>query len=287
MDAWHRVAAAGVRAAERRGDPREVAGVRYFQGVANRFAGRLAEAEADFEAVFAVGAELDDVPMRLRALWRLLGIAKDRGDFPRVLELYRTVREEPEGHRYPEDHAFALLGGGYALLGMDRAAEAARLAADVLAGPEAAEPMLRITALRLLGHARLALDDAEAALRTFREVAAVARATGHEANVAASRGDAAEALSRLGRHAEALDEGEAANTWSVATGETHRELHMREAFGRICLAAGDLDRAAHQFRRSLELAEAHGYTVLAEQARLGLARAQDAPAATSPAPTPG
>jgi hypothetical protein len=53
---------------------------------------------------------------------------------------------------------------------------------------------------------------------------------------------------------------------------------MREAFGRICLAAGDRDRAAHHFRRSLEIAEPRGFLWIAEQARRGLAQAeQDSP----------
>ncbi|GAA1957494.1 hypothetical protein GCM10009838_11880 [Catenulispora subtropica] len=273
MDPWYRIAAAGVRAAERRADPKELAKVRYFQGVANRFAGRLADAEADFAAVLAIGAELADVSLRLQGLWRLAGIAEDRGDFVRVLELRDAARAVPETDRYSEQLAFARLGGGYALVRMGRAADAAEAAQAVLAMPEADEPMLRITALRLLGHARLVQDDAEAALETFHAMAAVARATGHEANAAAGRGDVAEALSRLGRHAEALDEGEAATTWSVDNGEPHHELYTREAFGRICLAAGDRDRAAHHFRRSLDIAEPRGYRWVAEQARRGLALA--------------
>ncbi len=278
MESWYRITTAGVRAAERRRDARELAEVRYFRGVANRFAGRLADAEADFEAVLDIGVELDDPSLRLQALWRLAGIAEDRGDFARVLELHGEIRGVPGADQYPERFAFARLGGGYALVRMGRAAEAARVSQDILADPEAYDPMLRIAALRLLGHARLAQDDAEAALETFGAMAAVARATGHEPNVAASRGDAAEALSRLGRHAEALDEGEAANTWSADNGEPHRELYMREAFGRICLAAGDRDRAAHHFRRSLEIAEPRGFLWIAEQARRGLAQAeQDSP----------
>lgn len=275
MEPWYRITAAGVRAAERRGDARELAEVRYFRGVANRFAGRLADAEADFEAVLGIGVELDDPALRLQALWRLAGIAEDRGEFARVLELLGEIREVPGAGRYPNRRAYARLGGGYALVRMGRPAEAAQASQDVLDDLEADDPMLRISALRLLGHARLAQNDAEAALEIFRAVAAVAHSTGHEPNVAASHSDVAEALSRLGRHAEALDEGEAANTWSVDDGEPHRELYMREAFGRVCLAAGDRDRAAHHFRRSLEIAEPRGFLWVAEQARRGLALAED------------
>lgn len=273
MDPWYRITAAGVRAAERRGKPVELAGVRYFQGVANRFAGRLADAETDFAAVLDIGVDLNDPALRLQALWRLAGIAEDRGDFARVLELRGQIREVSGADRYPNQLAYARLGGGYAMVRMGRAAEIAQASQDILADPEADDPMLRVAALRLLGHARLAQDDAETALESFHAMAAEARATGHEANVAASRGDVAEALSRLGRHAEALDEGEAANTWSENNGEPHRELYTHEAFGRICLAAGDRERAAHHFRRSLEIAEPRGYLWIVEQARRGLALA--------------
>ena len=274
MEPWYRAAAAGVRAAERRGDPHELAGVRYFRGVAHRFAGRLPEAEADFTATLGLAVRLGDVRMRIYCLWRLTSHAEDRGDFPAVLDLRRQVHELPDADRYPEQLAFAWLSGGYALVRMGRATEAEQAARDVIATPEAENLMVRVQALRLLGHARLAQDDAGSALEIFQEAAAVSRATGHDSFVAAGRGDVAEALSRLGRDAEALDEGEAAVSWSADNSEIHRELHMREAFGRICLAAGDFERAAEQFRRSLEMAEPRGYRWVAEQARSGLERAQ-------------
>lgn len=51
------------------------------------------------------------------------------------------------------------------------------------------------------------------------------------------------------------------------------EIYLREAFARSCLATGDPDRAADQFRQTLALAEPRGYRHVADLARDGLARA--------------
>lgn len=276
MDAWYRIADIGVRAAERRGDLREQAGVRYFRGVASRFAGRLEESEADFQTNLDLAVRLDDSAARLLALWRLISNAEDRGDFARVLDLRRQLDDVPDARSHPRWLAFATMGGAmggsHFLIDLNRAAKAAQEAQAVLADDVSEDAMLRIIALRVLGYARLAQGDARQALEHFQAQAAVSRDTGHQAYQAAVRGDIAEALSHLDRHAEALDEHEAAMTWAVDNGETHREIYIHEAFGRTCLAAGDLDRAAEQFRQAIEMAEPRGYQYVATKARLGLAR---------------
>lgn len=274
MEQWHRITAEAAEAAERRENPGELAGVRYFRGVAHRFVGRLAEAEADFAAVhdFALASPAG-TGMRIIALWRLASIAEDRGDFLRVLELRRQTSETPGVERYPTHLAFATITTTRSLIYLGRSAEAEREARSALASPQAEDPALRIIALRALGHAQLAQGEAQAALETFVEGVAVSREMGHVSYVAVCRGDAAQALSSLGRHAEALDEHDVSVTWATDHGELHREIFQREAFGRACLAAGDLDRAELLFRRSLELAAPRGFRHVAAMARLGLADA--------------
>lgn len=273
MEQWHRITADAVAAAERRQNPGESASVRYFRGIAHRFAGRLAEAEADFTAVhdYAV-ASGGNTGMRILALWRLASVAEDRGDYRRVLELRRRIAETPGVERFPAHTANATMTTARSLIHLGRTADVAQEAHSVLASVQADDPALRIIAWRALGHAQLAEDEVPAALRTFLEAAAVSRAMGHVSYVAVCRGDVAQALSRLGRHAEALDEHEASATWAADHGEPHRELFQREAFGQACLAAGDLDRAEQQFRRCLELAEPRGFRHVAATARLGLAQ---------------
>ena len=278
MRRWHEVADAGVRAAERRGVLDELAAVTYFRGVAGLLMGRLDAAEADFSAVHALASRSGDVGMRILTLRRLAAIAQDRGDFRRALEVGRRVRAEPDAARYPLHLAFSEILTARSLITLGRPAEAARIARDVLAGPEAADPVLRINSLRLLGQARLAMEDPRGALETFLDAAAVSRETSHSSYVALCRGDSAEALSRLGRHVEALDEHEAAVASAADSGQIHREAYLRQSFGRTCLAAGDLDRAADQFRRCLALAEPRGLRYVAALARLGLADAAESAA---------
>lgn len=281
MEQWFRITDDAVGAAERRRHPGEVAAVKYFRGIAHRFVGRLAEAEADFAAVrdFAVesGAAAG---LRVITLWRLASIAEDRGEFHRVLDLRSQIFAIPDVEQYPVHLAFGKATTIRSLIHVGQAAEAEQEARSVLGSAPAADPALRIIGLRALGHAQLAQGDESAALETFVDGVAVSREMGHLSYVAVCRGDAAQALSRLGRHAEALDEHDVSVTWAVDNGELHREIFQREAFGRACLAAGDLDRAEQQFRRSLELAEPRGFRHVAAAARLGLARVLDADAGT-------
>jgi len=276
MEPWYRITSAAVGAAERRQNPSELAAVRYFRGVAQRFVGRLAEAEADFAAVHDFAVETGAGPgLRIIALWRMASVAEDRGDFRRVLELRRMIAETPGAERYPAHQAYALMTTSRSLIHLGRTADAGQEARAVLASPQADDPALRIIALRALGHAQLAEGDASAALQTFIEAVAVSGDAGHVSYVAVCRGDAAQALSRLGRHAEALDEHEAAATWAADNGELHREIFQREAFGHAFLAAGDPDRAEQQFRRCLELARPRGFGHVVATAELGLAEALD------------
>jgi tetratricopeptide (TPR) repeat protein/transcriptional regulator with XRE-family HTH domain len=281
MEQWRRITTAAVEAAERRENPGELASVRYFRGIAHRYVGRLAAAQADFAAVHDFAVASGGTGMRVLALWRLASVAEDRGDYRRVLELRRLIAETPGVDRFPTHTANATMTTARSLIRLGRTADATQEAHTVLASAQADDPALRIVCLRALGHAQLAEDDAPAALETFLDAVAVSRAMRHVSYVAVCRGDAAQALSRLGRHAEALDEHEASVTWAADNGELHREIFQREAFGHACLAAGDLDRAEQQFRRTLELAEPRGFRHVAATARLGLAQTLEPSAETT------
>ncbi|MEY9870624.1 tetratricopeptide (TPR) repeat protein/transcriptional regulator with XRE-family HTH domain [Streptacidiphilus sp. MAP12-33] len=275
MGAWRHVSGAGIAAAERRGDRCELADLRLASGTANRYLGRLAEAEADLTAALDLAVALDDTRIRISALRRLLGVADDRGDLDRVLDLRRQVLELPDSPS-TWNVAFTVTNWGRALVRLGRAAEADAEASRILAGPHAADDSLRLFCLRSRGRARLGLGDFEAALADFLAAVEVSRLLGHVSYTAVCRADTAEALSALGRHAEALDEHEGAVAWVTDNGEINNEINLREAFGRTCLAAGDLERAEQQFRRCLALAEPRGFAYVAEQAQIGLARVAEA-----------
>ncbi|ACU71693.1 transcriptional regulator, XRE family [Catenulispora acidiphila DSM 44928] len=269
---WRWIADIGVQAAERLGNLSIQAALEYSRGLAAYFTGRLDSAAADFAAAADIAARSGAVGMRIIAIRGVAAVAEDRGEFTRALDLLAEARQLPLADRYPTEVAIAaVLTAHHSLLALGRVAEAADVARDVLA--TAQDPTPRITSLRVLGRARLSDGDLPGAVTYFQEAEAACRDNQDASFAAICQGDVAEALSRLGRHAEALDRHEAALAWATDFGDVYREIYLREAFARSCLAAGDPDRAVDQFRQALALAEPRGYRHVAGLARDGLARA--------------
>lgn len=267
MAEWRRLVVEGARAAERVGDRAALAVLLRYRAIASHFLGRLAEAASEFEAARALAVELGDAEGQIVALRRLANVAVDRGDFAKALDCARLAEEVPGAEGFPVSVGHARVIAASALLPLGRVEEAESLLSAALAlAAEHGDEFLQTLGLRILGQARLATGDGEAALAAFEEAAAISTRHGHESHVAISRSGVAEALGRLGRYAEALDMHEAVVRWVRESGEIHRETYMRLAFGQTCMEVGDRDRAAEQFRRCLELAEPHGFRYVAQRA---------------------
>lgn len=250
-------------AAQRLGDPRQLAEAHSDLGFARYNAGRLTEAAAAYDTAAGLIAAGDPLS-RAELIMRRAQLRWDEGDVDEPLGLFRQAHELYAASGCPTSAADALAGEAWAVLQLGDAPEAARLARRAL--DIAPSLQARIT----LGVATAA-EDPDTALAHLDQALAAARADGHRHNEAWCLNCQGVALRRMGRFADALTAHRAAFALLDELFEEHWKIHFLNGFAETCRLADLPDEAQRLYRETLALAPRLGHRYEEATAHLGLA----------------
>ncbi|WP_243639304.1 ATP-binding protein [Streptacidiphilus pinicola] len=264
-------------AAERLGDPLQLAEAHSDLGFARYNAGRMADAAAQYETAESLVAAAGDVWSRAELTMRRAFLGWDEGQVEEPLELFREAGRLYADAGCPSGAAHATAYEAWAMLQLGHHEEAARLAREALAAAPQADPAgpPALTARITLGVA-IADEQPEQATEHLREALALAREDGHRHNEAWGLNCLGVALRRMGRYEEALASHEAAFALLEELFEEHWKIHFLNSYAETCRLAGLPDQALALHREALELAPKLGYRHEESLAQAGIARILEA-----------
>lgn len=245
-------------AAERLGNPLQLAEAHSDLGFARYNAGRMADAAAQYETAASLASVSGDLWSQAELTMRRAFLRWDEGQVEEPLELFRQAGRLYGDAGCPSGTAHATAYEAWAVLQLGRHEEAARLAREALAAPHAdpAGPPA-LTARITLGVA-IADEQPEQATAHLHEALALARADGHRHNEAWGLNCLGVALRRMGRHEEALAAHAEAFALLEELFEEHWKIHFLNSYAETCRLAGLPDRALALHREALELARTLG-----------------------------
>ncbi|MEU6351866.1 helix-turn-helix domain-containing protein [Streptomyces sp. NPDC047072] len=264
-------------AAERLGDPIQLAEAHSDLGFARYNAGRMGEASAAYEAAALRLAGTGDSRAEAELTMRRGYLSWDAGHTEEPLELFRLAGKLYEQAGCPTDAAHAVAAEAWTLLQLGQGEEAARRAREVLATPHtdpAWPPAL--TARITLGVAVAATEPDEAEHQLHRALA-VSRDDGHLHNQAWCLNCLGVALRRMGRYEEALASHAQAFALLDDLFEEHWKIHFLDGYAETSRLAGLADQALRLHRQALELARRLGNRQAEARAHEGIAALLDAP----------
>ncbi|MGW0908451.1 ATP-binding protein [Streptomyces sp. NPDC002853] len=259
-------------AAERIGDPLQLADAHSDLGFARYNAGRMAEAAASYEAASRAGGLGSEAELTLRR-----GYLKwDEGFVEEPLELFRLAGKLYEQADCPTGRAAAAASEAWAMLQLGHREEAAQRAREVLTIPHAdpASPPA-LTARITLGVA-IADEEPDEAAQQLHQALALAREDGHLHNEAWCLNCLGVALRRMGRHEEALASHRKAFALLDELFEEHWKIHFLNGYAETCRLAGLPEEALRLHRQALDLAPRLGYRNEEVLAHEGIATILDA-----------
>lgn len=263
-------------AAERLGDPRQLADAYSDLGFARYNAGRTTEAAAAYEAAQPRLSQAGDLGSEAELALRRGYLTWDEGYVEEPLELFRLAGKLYEQAGSPAGTASAAASEAWAMLQLGHREEAAHTAREVLATPHddpAWPPTL--TARITLGVA-IAHEEPDEAAEHLHQALALAREDGHLHNEAWCLNCLGVALRRMGRHEEALASHRKAFTLLDELFEEHWKIHFLNGYAETCRLAGLPDEALRLHRQALELAPRLGYRYEEALAHEGIATVLDA-----------
>ncbi|MFF0096644.1 tetratricopeptide repeat protein [Streptomyces canus] len=262
-------------AAQRLGDPRQLAEAHSDLGFARYNAGRLPEASAAYEAAAAPVSRAGDPRAEAELTMRRGYLAWDEGYVEEPLGLFRLAGKLYADADCPMGTAHATAYEAWALLQLGHREEAAQLARTVLeAAPADGAWPPTLTALITLGVA-IAHEDPEEAVGHLHQALALAREDGHQHNEAWCLNCLGVALRRMGRYGEALTRHEQAFALLEELFEDHWKIHFLSAYGETCRLAGLPDQALCLHHQALELAPKLGHRYAEALAHEGIAAILD------------
>ncbi|WP_433917802.1 tetratricopeptide repeat protein [Streptomyces canus] len=262
-------------AAQRLGEPLQLAEAHSDLGFARYNAGRLAEARAAYDAAAALVSRAGDLRAEAELTMRRGYLAWDEGYVEEPLGLFRLAAKLYADTDCPMGTAHATAYEAWALLQLGHREEAAQLARTVLAATPAdgAWPPT-LTALITLGVA-IAHEDPDEAVGHLHRALALAREDGHQHNEAWCLNCLGVALRRMGRYEEALTRHEQAFALLEELFEDHWKIHFLSAYGETCRLAGLPDQALRLHHQALELAPKLGHRHAEALAHEGIAAILD------------
>lgn len=262
-------------AAQRLGEPLQLAEAHSDLGFARYNAGRLAEARAAYDAAAALVSRAADLRAEAELTMRRGYLAWDEGYVEEPLGLFRLAAKLYADTDCPMGTAHATAYEAWALLQLGHREEAAQLARTVLAATPAdgAWPPT-LTALITLGVA-IAHEDPDEAVGHLHRALALAREDGHQHNEAWCLNCLGVALRRMGRYEEALTRHEQAFALLEELFEDHWKIHFLSAYGETCRLAGLPDQALRLHHQALELAPKLGHRHAEALAHEGIAAILD------------
>ncbi|MEU6761770.1 tetratricopeptide repeat protein [Streptomyces sp. NPDC046853] len=246
-------------AAERLGDPLQLADAHSDLGFARYNAGRMAEAAASYEEARAELARLDATESEAELTLRRGYLKWDEGHVEEPLELFALAGKLYEQAGCRTGAAYAAASEAWAMLQLGHREEAAQRAREVLAAPHtdpAWPPTL--TALITLGVA-IAHEEPDEAADHLRRALTLAREDGHLHNEAWCLNCLGVALRRMGRHEEALESHQKAFTLLDELFEEHWKIRFLNGYAETCRLAGLPEEALRLHRQALELAPRLGH----------------------------
>ncbi|WP_328744305.1 tetratricopeptide repeat protein [Streptomyces sp. NBC_00285] len=262
-------------AAQRLGDPLQLAEAHSDLGFARYNAGRMAEASAAYEAAAPLVSRAADLRTEAELAMRRGYLRWDEGYVEEPLALFRLAGKLYADAGCPMGTVHATAYEAWALLQLGHREEAAQLARTALDVPHAdgAWPPA-LPALITLGVA-IAREDPDEAAAHLRRALASAREDGHKHNEAWCLNCLGVALRRMGRHEEALAAHEQAFALLDELFEDHWKIHFLDAYGETCRLAGLPERALRLHRQALELAPRLGHRHAEALAHEGIAAILD------------
>jgi tetratricopeptide (TPR) repeat protein len=262
-------------AAQRLGDPLQLAEAHSDLGFARYNAGRMAEASAAYEAAAPLVSRAGDIRAEAELTMRRGYLAWDEGYVEEPLALFRLAGKLYADADSPMGTAHATAYEAWALLQLGHREEAAQLARTALEAPHAdgAWPPT-LTALITLGVA-IAHEDPDEAVGHLHQALALAREDGHQHNEAWCLNCLGVALRRMGRYEEALTRHEQAFALLDELFEDHWKIHFLSAYGETCRLAGLPDQALRLHHQALELAPKLGHRQAEALAHEGIAAILD------------
>ncbi len=246
-------------AAERLGDPRQLAEAYSDLGFARYNAGRMADAAAAYEAAGLRVSETGDVRSEAELAMRRGYLRWDEGNAEEPLELFVLAGKLYEQADCPAGAAHAAAAEAWAMLQLGHRDQAARRAREVLAIPHA-DPAWppTLTARITLGVAIAGEAPEEAAEHLYRALA-LAREDGHMNNEAWCLNCLGVALRQMGRYEEALAGHREAFALLDELFEEHWKIRFLNGYAETCRLAGLPEEALRLHRQALELAPRLGY----------------------------
>lgn len=263
-------------AAQRLGDPLQLAEAYSDLGFARYNAGRMAEAVAAYEAAEALVSQAGDTWSQAELTMRRAFLRWDEGHVEEPLELFRLAGRLYAAAGSPAGTAHATAYEAWAMLQLGHREQAARLAREALDVPHddpAWPPAL--TARITLGVA-IAHEHPDEAARHLHHALELAREDGHKHNEAWCLNCLGVALRQMGRYEEALASHRQAFALLDELFEEHWKIHFLDSYGETCRLAGLPEQALSLHRQTLELAPKVGYRHKEALAHEGIAAVLDA-----------
>ncbi|MET8050126.1 tetratricopeptide repeat protein [Streptosporangium sp. NPDC005286] len=262
-------------AAQRLGDPWQLAEAHSDLGFARYNAGRMAEAGAAYEAAAPLVSQAGDTRSEADLIMRRGYLRWDEGYVEEPLGLFRLAGKLYADAGCPMGAAHATAYEAWAMLQLGHREEAARLAREVLdiAHADPTWPAA-LTARITLGMA-IAHEQSDEAAEHLHQALELAREDGHKHNEAWCLNCLGVALRQMGRYEEALASHRQAFTLLDELFEEHWKIHFLNGYGETCRLAGLPDEALRLHRQALELAPKVGYRHQEALAHEGIAAVLD------------
>ncbi|WP_225832643.1 tetratricopeptide repeat protein [Streptomyces sp. NK08204] len=271
-------------AAQRVGDPLQLAEAHSDLGFARYNAGRMAEAAAAYEAAERGLSGAGDTHAEAELAMRRGYLSWDTGHIEEPLALFRLAGELYERVGSPTGAAHAAAAEAWAMLQLGHREEAAQRAQQVLCvpHPDPAWPPT-LTARITLGVA-IAHEAPDEATQHLRRALALSREDRHVHNEAWCLNCLGVALRQMGRYEEALASHRAAFALLDELFEEHWKVRFLNGYAETCRLAGLPEEALRLHRQVLELAPRLGYRYEESLAHEGIATVLAETGSRAPAP---
>ncbi|MFF3334654.1 tetratricopeptide repeat protein [Streptomyces sp. NPDC002888] len=273
--------AQALAAAERLGDPLQLAEAHSDLGFARYNAGRMAEAAAAYEAAGLRVSQAGDARAEAELAMRRGYLSWDAGHVEEPLELFRLARKLYEKTDCPTDAAHAAASEAWTMLQLGHREEAAQRAREVLAIPHADPAWPPTLTARITLGVAIAHEEPDEAANHLHQALALARDDGHLHNQAWCLNCLGVALRQMGRYEEALAGHREAFALLDELFEEHWKIHFLNGYAETCRLAGLPEEALRLHRQALELASPLGNRYEEALAHQGIAIAETDPAAAA------
>ncbi|MFF9172128.1 MULTISPECIES: ATP-binding protein [unclassified Streptomyces] len=241
-------------AAERLGDPLQLAEAHSDLGFARYNAGRMPEAADAYATAGTLVSGAGDRRAEAELALRRGYLSWDTGRVEEPLELFRLAGTLYEQAGFPAGAADAAAAQAWAMLQLGHCQEAARVAREVLAVPHSDPAWPPALSARITLGVAVADEAPEEAAGHLEHALAVARTDGHLNNQAWCLNCRGVALRRMGRYEEALASHREAFALLDALFEEHWKIHFLNGYAETCRLAGLPEEALRLHRQALELA---------------------------------